>query len=78
MRNAGLFSWMTKKKLTEELVATFFVETTFETVENGWPEVASFLNDCPGFEKSPTLDPEDYGRFLMIIVSANIQMIPKN
>ena len=69
---------MTKKKLTEEQVATFFVDTTFETVENGWPEVADFLNVCSGFEQSPALDPEDYGRFLMIIVSANIQMIPKH
>ena len=78
MRNAGLFSWMTKKKLTEEQVAIFFVDTTFETVEKGWPEVAAFLNECDGFEQSPELDPEDYGRFLMIIVAANIQMIPKH
>jgi hypothetical protein len=69
---------MTKRKLTEEQVANIFVDTTFETVENGWPEVAEFLNECPGFEQSPGLDTEDYGRFLMIIVLANIQMIPKH
>lgn len=78
MRNLGLFSWLAKRKLSEEQVANVFVETTFETVENGWPEVAAFLNEAKGFTRSPQLDPEDYGRFLMIIVAGNLQLIPKH
>ena len=78
MKNLGLFSWMTKRKLTEEQVAVLFVETTFETVEQGWPEIAAFLNESPVFVQRPNLDQEDYGRFLMIIVSANLQLIPKH
>ena len=69
---------MTKRKLTEEQVASLFVETTFETVEQGWPEIASFLNESPVFIECPNLDLEDYGRFLMIIVAANLQLIPKH
>jgi len=78
MKNLGLLSWMTRRKLTEEQVAALFVETTFETVEQGWPEIAAFLNENPTFIESPQLHPEDYGRFLMIIVSANLQMIPQH
>ena len=78
MKNLGLFSWMTRRKLTEEQVAALFVETTFETVEQGWPEIAAFLNESPVFIQRPNLDEEDYGRFLMIIVSANLQLIPKH
>jgi len=78
MKYLGLFSWMTKQKLTEEQVASLFVSTTFESVEHGWPEVASFLNEHPLFIQCPGLDTEDYGRFLMIVVSANLQMIPKH
>ena len=69
---------MTRRKLTEEQVAALFVETTFETVEQGWPEIAAFLNASPVFIQRPNLDEEDYGRFLMIIVSANLQLIPKH
>ena len=63
MKNLGLFSWMTRRKLTEEQCA-LFVETT-ETVDQGWPEIA--VNASPVFIQRPNLDEEDYGRFLMII-----------
>lgn len=77
MKNLGLFSWLSKRKLSEEQVAQVFVQTTFDTIENGWPEIAGFLNESSGFEQPPNLDPEDYGRFLMIVVAANIQLIPR-
>ena len=65
MKNLGFLNWIAKRKLTEEQVANAFVQTTFETVEEGWPEVAAFLNESEIFLTSPELDPEDYGRFLM-------------
>ena len=42
MKNLGLLSWLSKKKLTDEQVANIFVNTSFETVEQGWPQVAAF------------------------------------
>lgn len=78
MKNLGLLSWLSKKKLTDEQVANIFVNTSFETVEQGWPQVAAFLNSAPEFDASPNLDQEDYGRFLMIVVSANLSLIPKH
>ena len=36
------------------------------------------LNAAPGFDTSPHLNPEDYGKFLMIVVSANLGLIPKH
>lgn len=78
MKNLGLINWLAKRKLSEEQVANVFVETTFESVEQGWPELAAFLNESDGFIQCPQLDSEDYGRFLMIIVAANIQLIPQH
>ena len=43
MKNLGLLSWLSKKKLTDEQVANIFVNTSFETVERGWPQVAEGL-----------------------------------
>ena len=78
MKNLGLLSWLSKKKLTDERVANIFVNTSFETVEQGWPQVAAFLNAAPEFDSSPNLNEDDYGKFLMIVVSANLNLIPKH
>ena len=74
----GLLNWLSKRKLTDEQVANIFVNTTFETVELGWPEIASLLNMIPEFETVPELDTSDYGRFLMIVVAANLSHVPKH
>lgn len=60
-----------KKKLTNEQVANVFVNALIESVENGFPEVAGFVNDSPEFTHSPRIDEGDYGRFLMIVIAAN-------
>lgn len=78
MKNLGLLNWLSKGRLTDEQVANIFVNTSFETVELGWPEVASLINVMPEFEKSPELDSEDYGRFLMIVVAANLSHVPRH
>ena len=78
MKNLGLLSWLSKKKLTDEQVANIFVNTSFETVEQGWPQVAAFLNAAPEFDSCPQLNEDDYGKFLMIVVSANLSLIPKH
>ena len=77
MINKGLLSWLSKKKLTDEKVANIFVNSSFETVEKGWPEIAAMINASPEFETSPDLDEKDYGRFLVIVVSANLSLVPK-
>ena len=76
MKNLGFLNWIAKRKLTEEQAANAFVQTTLETVEEGWPEVAAFLNEAEGFVTPPQLRTDDYGRFLMIVVAGNLQFIP--
>ena len=78
MKNLGLLNWLSKRKLTDEKVANIFVNTSLEIVEEGWPKIVELLNASPEFEKSPELDPKDYGRFLMIVVSANLSAVPKH
>ena len=78
MKNLGLLNWLSKRKLTDEQVANIFVNTSFETVELGWPEVSVLLNLMPEFETSPELSYEDYGKFLMIVISGNLSHVPKH
>ena len=78
MKNLGLLNWLSKRKLTDEKGANIFVNTSLEIVEEGWPKIVELLNASPEFEKSPELDPKDYGRFLMNVVSANLSLVPKH
>lgn len=66
-----------KKKVTDHQVSAYFVHTTIETVEMGWPELVGIINDSPEFVTQPNLDPDDYGKFLMIVVAANFNFIPE-
>ena len=66
-----------KKKVTDDKVSLHFVHTTLEVVESGWPEVAGFINDSPEFIKRPNLDPDDFGRFLMIVIAGNLAFFKK-
>lgn len=67
-----------KRKLSDNQVSNIFVNAILDSVEKGWPEVSAFISDSPEFVKSPELDPEDYGRFLMIVIAANFCYIPKH
>ncbi|MGF1566236.1 MAG: hypothetical protein ACFCUH_12790 [Flavobacteriales bacterium] len=64
-----------KKKITDTQISNYFVVTTLDTVERGWPEVAGFINDSLEFESQPQLASDDYGKFLMIVIAANINTI---
>ncbi len=70
-----MLAFLGKKKLSDEGVANIFVNTLLDTVEKGFPEVAGFVNDSPEFIRTPKVESDDYGRFLMITVSGNINGI---
>ena len=67
-----------KKKLTDESVANILVNSLIESVEQGFPEVAGFINDSPEFKTAPKIDPQDYGRFLMIVLTGNLSLVNRH
>jgi len=67
-----------KKKLTDESVANILVNSLIESVEQGFPEVAGFINDSPEFKKAPNIDTQDYGRFLMIVLAGNLSLLNRH
>lgn len=65
-----------RKKITDERLATIFVNSIIDIVEKGFDDVAGFINDSPEFEQSPNLGEEDFGKFLMVVICGNINIIP--
>ncbi|MCG9912385.1 MAG: hypothetical protein MH137_13915 [Flavobacteriales bacterium] len=66
---SGLFG---KKKIQKEKVVQIYVDTIFDVIERGFPEIVEFINNEKQFTKSPQLGKEDFEWFTYIIYGANV------
>lgn len=66
---SGLFG---KKKIKKEKVVEIYVDTIFDVIERGFPEIADFINEEKQFTKSPQIGKEDFEWFTYIIYGGNI------
>lgn len=67
-----------RKKISPERTAHIFTHNILETVDNGFPDIAGFINDSPEFIRKPNVHPQDIGHFLMIVIAGNFQFIPQH
>lgn len=65
-----------KKKLAEEKLTNVFVNSILDVVETGFEDVAGLINEAPEFPTSPQIKPTDSGHFALIVIAANLKMIP--
>lgn len=65
---SGLFG---KKKIKKEKVVEIYVDTIFDVIERGFPEIAEFINEEKQFTKSPQIGQEDFEWFTYIIYGGN-------
>jgi len=66
---SGLFG---KKKIKKEKAVEIYVDTIFDVIERGFPEIASFINEEKQFNKSPQIGQEDFEWFTYIIYGGNV------
>ncbi len=64
-----------KKKLSDNQLASIFLNGIFEMVDNSFVEVVDLINDDVAFVQSPCLSAEKNGQFTMIVVVANISSL---
>jgi len=67
-----------RKKLTSEQAAQIFSHHVVDVAEAGFPEVAGFINDSPEFISNPNIQPDDYGKFLMVVIAGNFSYLPQH
>lgn len=70
-----MLSLFQKKRLSDQKLANLFVNIILETSEEGFKEVAAMINDDPEFVTRPNVDPNDYGKFMMIVLTANLNYL---
>ena len=54
-----MFSAIMKRKLTDNQVANIFINAIFDSVDSGWNEISSMINEDPAFVQSPNLNAKD-------------------
>lgn len=70
-----MFSTLTKRKLTDNQVANVFINAIFDSVDNGFSEVSSMINEDSAFVKSPAIDASNNGEFGMIVLVGNLSFL---
>ena len=70
-----MFSTLIKRKLSDNQVANVFINAIFESVDNGFQEVARLINEDPAFMSSPNISESDNGEFGMIVIVGNLSFL---
>jgi hypothetical protein len=64
-----------KRKLSDNQVANIFINSIFDTVDNGFKEVAQIINEDVAFVNSPTISDNDEGEFGLIVIVGNLSYL---
>jgi len=64
-----------KRKLSDNQVANIFINTLFDTVDNGFKLVAEMINEDVAFVQSPEINPIASGEFGLIIIVGNLSFL---
>lgn len=61
-----------KRKLSDNQVANIFINSIFDSVDNGFKEVAQLINEDVAFVQSPSIDGANSGEFGLIVIVGNL------
>jgi uncharacterized short protein YbdD (DUF466 family) len=70
-----MLSAILKRKLSDNQVANIFINAIFDTVDNGFKEVAQLINEDVAFVKSPELADNESGEFGLIVIVGNLSFL---
>ena len=70
-----MLSALLKKKLSDNQVANVFINSIFDSVDNGFLEVAQLINEDIAFVKSPEIGEKDNGEFGLIVIVGNLSFL---
>jgi len=64
-----------KRKLSDNQVANIFINAIFESVDNGFTEVAQLINEDSAFVQSPQLSLDANNEFTLIVIVGNLSFL---
>ena len=73
-----MFTLFKKKKVKEDVAANIFINSIFNTIDSGFPEIVGILNDAPEFVSSPQLSVANDDHFVLLVFATNLDIIENN
>ncbi len=70
-----MLSTILKRKLSDNQVANIFINAIFDTVDNGFKEVAQMINEDVAFVRSPQVPEKLNGEFALIVIVGNLSFL---
>lgn len=70
-----MFTLFKKKKVKGNVAANIFVNSIFNTIDSGFPEIVGILNDAPEFVICPQLSITNDDHFMFIVLATNLDLI---
>lgn len=70
-----MFRTLIKKKLSDNQVANIFINAIFDSVDQGFQEIAYLINEDPVFVIPPNVEANASGEFGMIIIVGNLSFL---
>lgn len=72
-----MLSTIFRKKISDEVLAKYFVNGILNTIEQGFEEIKMFIEEDPAFSTTPSMDNAKNGHFAMIVITGNIEELTK-
>lgn len=70
-----MFNTILKKKLSDNQVSNIFINALFDSVDSGWGEISTMINEDPAFVTLPGINEKNSGEFGLIVITANISLL---
>ena len=70
-----MFGTILKKKVSDDKLANVFINGLFNSIDNGFPIVAEFINEDPAFVSSPNIATNNSYEFSLIVFVGNISFL---
>ena len=71
-----MFDILFKKKITEDKLADYFVNSLIHLVDSSFEDVSAIINNDPSFVQHPQIAVNNSDEFLMIVIAGNLLYIP--
>lgn len=73
-----MLSAIFKKRISDEVLANYFVNGILEVIEKGFEEIKDFMKEDPAFIETPDLDEAKNGHFAMIVLVGNMSELSES
>ena len=70
-----MFGTLLKKRVSDDKLANVFINGLFNSIDNGFPVVAEFINEDPAFVVSPNLQGNNNYEFSLIVIVGNLSFL---